>query len=247
MKLHTIPHLQRANTPDAERIHVLSHELRTPLAVISGYAQVLKDEVQESKIDLVAPILENVARLDHVISTLLEWESTSATQPANNSNCDLCQITRNVVAKFTTLAESKGLSIKMVSKEQKIAAYSSSDIIESAIGQLLHNAIKFSDSGDIRVSIQSTSTQISISIEDEGPGINSEGPDLFEPFTQGSTGLSRKYDGLGLGLSLAQTHLARISGTIHLLNGEISGAKALISFPRFSAMSETGGSHSIAA
>lgn len=233
MKLQAIKHLQKAETLEADKIHVLSHELRTPLAVISGYAQVLKEELVSEQAELVAPILENVSRLDQVISTLLEWESLTSTAPAAASNVDLCSVIERVADQYISTAAAKGIQIEIDHQESKIACYASAEVIESSLTQVIHNAIKFSSKGIVRIRTRFTSTRIEIRVEDEGTGLPINQTDLFQPFVQGSSGLSRTFEGLGLGLSLAQTHLSRISGEISLENGPVCGAIARLTFPRF--------------
>ena len=233
MKLHPIKHLQKADSLNAEKLHVLSHELRTPLAVISGYAQVLREELSDEKAELVSPILENVSRLDQVISTLLEWQTVSPSTPAVASNNDMCSVVKQVVGRYSNEAAEKGIDLEIRSQKPKIASYSSPEVVESSLSQVLHNAIKYSSEGTILIQIEAVASRIEITVEDNGPGIGVDHADLFEPYVQGSIGLNRSFNGLGLGLTLARTHLLRIDGTISLQNGHGGGALATLSFPRF--------------
>ena len=237
MKLHVIPHLKKSCASDTDKIHVLSHELRTPLAVISGYAKVLREELNSQHATLLTPILENVNRLDQVISTLLEWETVSPTSEAVASDCDICIIVDRVISRYAPLALAKGIQIEVNSEVNHGSMYASVEAVESSLSKIVQNAIKFSEQGTIKISLHSTSTHISITVEDEGQGLPQNESELFEPFVQGSKGLNRSFDGLGLGLTLARTHLHRIGGKITLKDGSRSGkgsgATASISFPRF--------------
>ena len=243
MKLRLIPHLQTSRASDADKLHVLSHELRTPLAVISGYAQLLREELDSQQAMLLSPILENVNRLDQVISTLLEWETVTPTTDAVASDCNIRTIVDRVISRYLPLAAAKGITIDVSIQEGIDSVYSSVEVIESSLAQVVHNAIKFSEQGTISVSLHCTSTDVFITIEDEGHGLPQNGRDLFEPFVQGSQGLNRSFEGLGLGLTLARTHLNRIGGHISLENasrsGDDTGAKASISFPRDASGSKT--------
>ncbi|NQV74171.1 HAMP domain-containing histidine kinase [bacterium] len=251
MKLHVIPQLQKTCVSDTDKIHVLSHELRTPLAVISGYAQVLREELSSQHATLLTPILENVNRLDQVISTLLEWETVMPTSEAIASDCDICTIVDRVISRYAPLSSAKGIHIEVSSQGDNSSMHASVEAIESSLSQIVQNAIKFSEQGTIKVSLSCSSTHVLITVEDEGQGLPQNESELFEPFVQGSKGLNRSFDGLGLGLTLARTHLHRIGGTISLENSprseKGSGAKASISFPRFAKDSNKAGNKRLAA
>jgi len=233
MQLHALHNSRPTSQEGEERIHMLSHELRTPLAVISGYAQILEEELGEDQKGLVSPILEGVERLHHVISSLIDWESNSEPFESARSNCDVKEIVDSVVAKLSPLAATKSITIQVEAKESKISSYLASEALRTSVNQLLHNALKFSDSGVVTIQIGVTPQNISVRVIDNGPGLTTPVDRLFEPFVQGSTGLSRKYDGLGLGLALVKKETARLNGNVTLVNGPKTGAIAELCFPRF--------------
>lgn len=233
MRLHSLTNSTSGTQQNEERIHVLSHELRTPLAVISGYAQVLDEELTGEQKQLVHPILENVERLQQVISSIIDWEVEVPTGAAVRSNCCVRSIVDRAIEKQSALAEAKNIPINVHAVDGKVAAYIASSSLESSVNQLLHNALKFSDSGSIEIQIDGNPQQVCIRIKDCGPGISDTSGQLFEPFVQGSRGLNRKHDGLGLGLALVKKETARLGGSISLSNRPSGGAVAELRFPRF--------------
>jgi len=232
MKLYQLQTPSAPSKESEERVHVLSHELRTPLAVIRGYAQVLEEELTGEQKSLVAPILENVERLQHVISSLIDWEANASEEKTVRSNCDIRELVDSVVRKNTPLAESKNISINVLSKESKISAYLAAESLRTYVNQLLDNALKFSDSGSVNIELEVSPQHICIRIIDNGPGISAATDRLFEPFVQGSSGLSRTHQGLGLGLALVKKETLRLNGKVTLTNGATSGAIAELRFPR---------------
>jgi len=204
MKLYQLQTPSAPSKESEERVHVLSHELRTPLAVIRGYAQVLEEELTGEQKSLVGPILENVERLQHVISSLIDWEANVSDEKTVRSNCDIRDIVDSVVRKNTPLAESKNISINVVCHDSNISAYLAVESLRSSVNQLLDNALKFSDDGSVNIELEGSPHQVCIRIVDSGPGISTAADPLFEPFVQGSAGLSRTHQGLGLGLALVK-------------------------------------------
>ena len=97
--------------------------------------------------------------------------------------------------------------------------------------------IKFSESGDICIETRIGPDTITIEVTDEGIGLPDNTAQLFDPFIQGSAGLDRSHDGLGLGLSLAQKAAGRLSGSITLHNRSEGGTLARLTFRRFAHVS----------
>lgn len=244
MKLYSKAPISQASS---DRIHVLSHELRTPLAVIGGYAQVLRDEVDPTLKELVTPILENVDRLSHVIGALLSWDAIDIETTPSAENCDIMAVVSEVVGRLLPAANAKSLQLELSGPESRVASYASVEQIQSVATELIRNAIKFTENGRIEIRISATSSHVSLQVIDEGIGVTGNTQRLFEPFVQGSVGLNRQFDGLGLGLTLARKKAHEISGTVTLEKGSIKGAIATFTFPRFAQSSHKIASRSRAA
>ncbi|MDA1029752.1 MAG: HAMP domain-containing sensor histidine kinase [Bacteroidetes bacterium] len=244
MKLYSKTPINKATS---DRTHVLSHELRTPLAIIGGYAQVLRDELDPALKELVTPILENVDRLSHVIGALLSWDSIDTETTPSAENCDIMAVVGSVVERLKPTVEAKSLQLEWSGPESRLASYASVEQIRSVTTELISNAIKFSENGRIQIQISATSSSVSLEVIDEGIGVTGNIQRLFEPFVQGSVGLNRQFDGLGLGLTLARKKAREISGTVTLENGIGKGAIATFTFPRFAQSSKKIASRSRAA
>lgn len=244
MKLYSKAPTSQASS---DRIHVLSHELRTPLAVIGGYAQVLRDEVDPALKELVTPILDNVDRLSHVIGALLSWDALDMETTPSAENCDIMAVVSEVMERLTPAANAKSLQLELSGPESRLASYVSVEQIRSVTTELIRNAIKFSENGLIGIQISATSSNVSLQVIDEGIGLTGNIQRLFEPFVQGSAGLNRQFDGLGLGLTLARKKAHEITGTVTLEKGITKGAVATFTFPRFAQTSHKIASRSRAA
>jgi signal transduction histidine kinase len=238
MKLYSLSHSNEPKQPDsvdpqADRVNVISHEMRTPLAIISGYAQVLREEVDASQKELVEPILENVERLNQVIASMIDWEASQVVAPVATQDCDVRHLVQTVIDLVRPSIGNKELSIHLVADEIEVVGDISAESLRAGLKPVLENAIKFSEKGTINVRLDADSSRIRIRVEDEGQGIQGDGARLFEPFIQESAGLNRLHEGLGLGLALAQQGITRLKGTISLANkSHGNGAVAEITFPR---------------
>jgi signal transduction histidine kinase len=115
------------------------------------------------------------------------------------------------------LADKKGLSLTFEGSKSGFAVWADTKRFHQILVNLVGNAIKFTDSGAIRIGMSTVSDDVvKITVTDQGIGINAEHLDLlFQPFVQVDGRLSRKYEGTGLGLaltkSLVDAHGGRIS------------------------------------
>lgn len=237
MKLFTLPNQPDSHQFSDEQLSVLSHELRTPLAIISGYAQLLQEELEGNTAELVSPITESVFRLQSVIGSLLDYEAIDPDCEDHPSNCDPTVVIESLVQTFQSKAHKCGIELTCCAGSRQIAAYADTDLIESCVGRLLDNAIKFSSDGSVSVGVGGSSDRIIVEILDEGIGISGDPETLFSPFVQGSSGNNRTHEGLGLGLHLARIEATRMCGEIVLATRSDGGTKATLTFKRFARQS----------
>jgi hypothetical protein len=103
---------------------------------------------------------------------------------------------------------------------------------QKAMGNLLHNAVKYTHEGSISVSTQVTNGQYVVSIADTGIGIKEEFvPHLFTLFRQGDEGLSRTYEGIGLGLAISNRLITAMGGNIDVESKHGNGSTFKVKFP----------------
>jgi len=212
--------------------NALSHELRTPLAVIQGYADLLKEELEGDKDHLLQPIIESAGRLTSVIDNILEYESAPEDQRSDAMSCSVLDVVQNAVQRLSSSAQEKGIKMQLEIKGSDWKAITHEHHLDKAVIRLLDNAIKFTQAGSVRIVLDSTAVSFSITIEDSGVGIGSSSVDLFAPFAQGSSGLSREFSGLGLGLHLVQRAANMMGGTVSLADRPEGGARAQLKIAR---------------
>lgn len=198
----------------------VSHELKTPLNAIKGYVQVLKLSIDQPKQKKQLEIIEHSSDLllKHV-NELLDFSMIEDGKvKLAIHKLDIFQTAHEVEELFMIEAANKGIELKvMIDESIPHQLYGDNDRIKQIIINLVSNAIKFTDIGEIKVSFDldyenEFEVYLSIKVEDTGKGIApNKLESIFEAFAQENNTISRRYGGTGLGLSISK-RLADVMG-----------------------------------
>lgn len=215
------------NLKNKEEIFVnLSHDLKTPLNVVFSASQLIElylrnDSLTESKESILrydSMIKQNCYRLTKLINNIVDISKLdSGYLELKLSNENIVQVIEEIVQSVSEFIKEKGLSITFdTNTEEKIISCDPNKI-ERIILNLISNSIKFTNpGGTIFVGIIDKGSNVEISVEDTGIGIDKEHLDnIFERFRQVEKSLSRNTGGSGIGLSL-------VKSIVELHGGEIS-------------------------
>ncbi|MBG1244373.1 ATP-binding protein [Nostoc sp. NZL] len=237
---------QTANRIKDEFLAVLSHELRSPLNPILGWSRLLRNgtlnaaktaialETIERNAKLQAQLIEDLLDVSRILSGKLNLEMA----PVN-----LASTIEAAIETVRLAAEAKSIQIQRVFDPNIGQILGDSARLQQVIWNLLTNAVKFSFAGgrvEIRLECQDSQAQITVS--DMGKGINPDFlPYVFESFRQADATTTRKFGGLGLGLSIVR-HLVELhGGTVQVDSlGEGQGTIFKVRFPLMKAQ---GSSH----
>ena len=215
---------ERAEESDKLKTHILAnmnHEFRTPLIGILGFSQLLQTtcEDEENK-ELVDSIYHSGMRLLKTSNSILELSQIqSDIQAITITNLNLLEAIQNSVEKYLTEIHNKKLKLYIPQNDNTLFVKADLQLFEDSIGNLIDNAVRFTESGSITITTGKISVDnidyITIEIKDTGIGIDKESfPVIFEAFRQASEGFSRSYEGCGLGLTLAQKYVELMHGKI---------------------------------
>lgn len=216
----------------------LSHELRTPLATILGWTQLLKGRTPDAAtVDSAVATIDRAARaqLRLIDDMLVAARVVAGALWLERRRVDLAKAVARAADAVRASFERKNVQID-VRVTEGCFVEGDAGRIEHVAFHLLGNAVKFSAQGG-RVSVEvSRDEQLgaaTIAVRDEGIGIAPELlPRVFERFTQGESGLTRRYGGLGLGLSLARHVIEAHGGSIHIESkGKGRGTTVLVRLP----------------
>ncbi|MBA4383550.1 MAG: hypothetical protein C0410_02320 [Anaerolinea sp.] len=198
----------------------MSHELRTPLNSIIGFTGILLQKLvgplsaeQEKQLKMVQ---SSALHLLNLINDVLDISKIEADQVTiTNEEFEITHVFRQCVEKIQPMALIKGLKLTKFIDHEPISVVSDKRRVEQILLNLLNNAVKFTESGEVVLISQIEGDYLKISIKDTGIGITAENiQTLFIPFKQIDTGLTRKYEGTGLGLSICKRLVELLGGTI---------------------------------
>lgn len=207
--------LQKTEVLKTDFVSNVSHELKTPLSVIQTYATALQDETldKEMRARYVQTLTQTTKRLAALITNILKLNKLENQQILpEKENFDLTQSLAQSVLSYEEQIEKKGLEIECDFED--VEAFSAPALLEIVWNNLISNAVKFTDTGKIEVSLRVKGKDAIVKVSDTGCGISAQtGTQIFDKFYQGDT--SHAGEGNGLGLAL-------VKRVIDLLGGEIS-------------------------
>ncbi|HEY8832344.1 MAG TPA: HAMP domain-containing sensor histidine kinase, partial [Gemmatimonadaceae bacterium] len=216
-----------ANRSKAEFLAVMSHELRTPLNSIGGYVDLLEMELRGPLTDSQKSDLHRIKRsqehLLRLINDILNFTRLEATEVKYEIiDVPVRALLADLDAVVSSLAAAKELEYACDVPPHGVFTRTDPDKLRQILINLLSNAVKFTPAGGrIRVSCAARENTVSISVEDNGPGIPADQVEaVFEPFVQLNRGLTRTIEGTGLGLAISRG-LARGMGAEIILNTEV--------------------------
>ncbi|MBN2189306.1 MAG: HAMP domain-containing protein [Chitinispirillaceae bacterium] len=217
-----VTRLRRLETIRKEFVANVSHELRTPLTTIKGFVETLREgalEKREEAIRFLSIISEQVDRLDKIIEDLLTLaviERGEETRTLLFERHSILETIQAAAGNFEHQAADKKITMK-VSGDAGVFAEINRPLFEQAVGNLIDNAVKYSDPGsEVSIEVNRQGSGAVVAVRDRGMGIAPEHLDrLFERFYRVDKARSRKLGGTGLGLSIvkhiAVTHGGRVA------------------------------------
>lgn len=198
-------------------LSTMSHEIRTPLNSILGMTNImLMEKPSEEQKEQLNVLLFSAKNLLSIVNDILDFNKIEAGKIGFESiEMNLKTISENLVAGFGTLAKEKGIALKLnLDEELNVKVLGDPTRTSQIIGNLIHNAIKFTKRGHVALKIGVLSRdelrlRLLIEVEDTGIGIAQEKQQLiFEQFTQADNSTSRNFGGTGLGLAISKKLLA---------------------------------------
>jgi len=193
----------------------MSHELRTPLNAIIGYQSLLKEGIDGSLNESQLAQLSRIrAGADHLLSLIDEILTYSRVEAGKEvvrlDETELRPIVEEAVTMVRPLAESKGLTVRAEVPDARLVTDAGK--LRQILLNILSNAIKFTDAGEIRLHTRLNGDEAKFSVSDKGIGIATENLQrVFEPFWQVEQSSTRRAGGTGLGLTVSRS-LARLLG-----------------------------------
>ncbi|MBI1971574.1 MAG: hypothetical protein HYS52_01890 [Candidatus Wildermuthbacteria bacterium] len=223
--------LARLDRAKSEFLSIASHQLRAPLTAVKGYLSLLLEgtygSVSDKQKKPLASMYESNERLIRLVNDLLNLSRIESGRIEMNwQQSNIEKVTRNVLEELKIKAEEKGLALNFEKQEAQIPPIRmDADKIRNAILNLVDNAIKYTQTGNITVKLKIVSlgeipqkgknSKLKIEITDTGEGMTKEEMQkLFESFSRGVAGSKLWTEGAGLGLYIAKRFVQLHGGKI---------------------------------
>lgn len=243
---HSLDEQQKMARQREDFVSRLTHDLRTPLVAADRMLNLFEMEtfckISPEMKQAIAVMIRSNQNLMEMVNTLLEvYRFEAGKKTLNWEECDLCEISQEVVSELSPLTNEKALTLEIDTRELDPLSQNAGIImgdrleLRRVLNNLIANAIKFTDTGGITIRIYETSSNpgdpdsVIIEVQDTGYGIAPEDQaTIFERFRQGRN----KRSGSGLGLHLSHRIIEGHAGTIQVASELGKGSLFTVQLPK---------------
>ena len=229
--------LEIASKHKSQFLANMSHELRTPLNAILGYAELIMDDIYGEVPDKIRQALERVQRsgqhLLSLINAVLDLSKIEAGQLTLSLNdYSMKEVVYTAMTSVESLAAEKHLKLSFeLSPDLPIAKGDERRIVQVLLN-LLGNAIKFTEAGEVKMRVTTADDAFLVGVSDTGAGISEADQEkIFEEFQQADSSSTKQKGGTGLGLSIAKRIIEMHGGRIWVESSLRTGSTFWFTLP----------------
>ena len=212
-------------------VYSIVHELKAPISSLTAYPELIRNAgSQEETNGYADDMTETVSNMSTMVDSLLcYFKADSDKLSFSSAPFKLISIKEYLFSTYGRMADSKGLHLDVNVYDDTVLA-GDEQCIQIILGNLVSNAVKFTETGKITVDMMYEGNILSLSVRDEGDGISDEDKQrIFEPFTQLSNAAAQ--EGFGLGLSIVSTIVRKMGGSIAVSDNGDKGTVFNVSIP----------------
>ncbi len=229
--------LEIASKHKSDFLANMSHELRTPLNAILGYTELILDKIYGEVPENIQEVLERVEKngrhLLGLINDVLDLSKIEAGQLVLSlDDYSMKEVVHTVFTSVESLAAEKNLELKVSVSPEVAQGKGDQQRISQVFLNLVGNAIKFTEAGEVRIEATASNDNFVVSVSDTGPGLSEADQQMiFEEFHQVDGSSTRKKGGTGLGLSIAKRIVEMHGGRIWVESTEGQGSTFWFTLP----------------
>ena len=215
----------------------MSHELRTPLNSVIALSGVLNrrlaNKIPADEYSYLEVIERNGKHLLLLINDILDISRIeSGKEEIEISKFSSKNLIAEVVSMIHPQAKQKNIELIQKKDDNELMITSDIDKCRHILQNLVGNAVKFTENGEVEISIMQLGKDIAITVKDTGIGISENNlPHIFDEFRQADAGTSRKFGGTGLGLAIAKKYANLLGGTIEVKSKLGEGSSFTVTLP----------------
>jgi signal transduction histidine kinase len=212
--------------------HAYSHEFRTPLAVLQSNIETMIDGLWAPTAERLESLLAEILRMSRMVSEVekLVQVQVKDADDTDKTSLDISEMAERVIHSFEPGAMQKGITLNH--EKSRCRARVDPDKFSQVIFNLISNAVKYTDSGGIRVRTYEDNGNAIFSIEDDGIGISREDlPYIFDYLYRADESRARDSGGNGIGLSVVKAVVESHGGTIDVKSAPGRGSVFTVAIP----------------
>ena len=225
--------IKRMEKVRSEFLGNVTHELKTPISSISGYIEtLLEGAIKDENVNLgfLERSLENVQRLEDLVTDLVEISRIETGELRMNFEYfNIHDLLNDLFKDAHQRNSNKNLKIQLEVPDKKLFIYGDKSRLDQVIANLLSNAMRYTDQGQIRIKVMRRDNELIFSIRDTGIGISRKALSrIFERFYRTDKARDRRKGGTGLGLAISK-HIIEAHGS-HIYVDSLKGKGSTFSF-----------------
>lgn len=227
---------EQANAAKSEFLATMSHEIRTPLHGVMGMVDLLKDsQPTPGQLDLLTTLHQSGRQLQRIIDDVLDISRIEAGRLSlEQGDFELGSLLEQIIDLHAANASAKGVDLRLrIASNLPLVVCGDSDRIGQVLGNLLNNAIKFTEQGGVELAASvDPQHSLLLTVRDSGPGIErADRERLFQPFEQLDASITRSHSGSGLGLAICRRLVAAMKGELSLVDQTLPGSCFRVRLP----------------
>ncbi len=234
--------LNKSNEINNFKTHMLgnlNHEIRTPMNSIIGFSQMMVEETEDDNVvEISNKIIKSSYRLLNTLNSIIELSDLESERvKVNKTDINVSHFVRYLDYSYKSIASEKNLELEVEILKEDIIVNSDEKLLEQIFRNLIDNAIKYTEKGGIKITASEfiddeLDKYCAIRIKDSGIGIPEKNRKMiFDAFRQLSEGVTRRYQGTGLGLTIAQKMIRLLNGKLEVESKEAEGSTFSILLP----------------
>ncbi|MEM6997336.1 MAG: HAMP domain-containing sensor histidine kinase [Patescibacteria group bacterium] len=234
---------QELNQTMADFLSVATHELKAPMTIIRGSLDnILADVHGPVPAGLKEPIGQSISQTERLNSLVQDLLDVSRIEQGRISYditaVDVFDIARNVSNLYATRASQKGLTYNFVCAENEVHASADAGRVQEIITNLVDNAVKYTEAGEVRLTLEMAKNKVLIRVKDSGIGMSSdERKRLFQRFYRIQNDQTKEISGTGLGLWIIKKYVEAMGGSIDVDSIKGTGTEFVVELKRADAAS----------